>query len=75
MPRYFFNFDHDTGQDDDGVELSRPLDACQEAACLVGHMMKDDPEQLVRSGRWMLTVIDEEHRAVLELTVLARQLE
>lgn len=70
MPRYYFNtVDGQSYPDEEGTELPDLRAARTEAARVVGELLKEQPDDLWRTGRLRLDVTDESGRSVLVLEV------
>ena len=60
MPRYFFHV-HDGHEipDRDGVELSGPEEARDQAVVAAGEALRDKDGRFWNSGKWRMVVVDE----------------
>lgn len=74
MPRYFFNVHDGTDvPDEDGVELSGPEEARNQAVTACGEALKDLDGTFWESKEWTMTVRDWQGNLVCELKFFGRR--
>jgi hypothetical protein len=70
MPRYFFNVRNlPPARDDIGEELPNDHAAWREATRFTAEIFKDVDGNLPPGSQWGLDVIDENNRAVFQITI------
>lgn len=74
MPRYFFNtIDGDRFHDDEGVDLADDTAARREALVLLGEVLRERGDAFWKTGRFTLSVVDEDGGTVASLTTEAAE--
>lgn len=77
MPTYFFHIRHGkyASASPDGIELSGPEAARQEAAMMCSDMARDIVSELGDNPEWRMEVTDAAGKKLYRLTLLAEMLE
>ncbi|MFD1951273.1 DUF6894 family protein [Sphingomonas arantia] len=70
MPQYFFHTQTASREtDEDGLDLTGPVQARQQAIQTCGQMMRDAPESFWGSRPWNVTVTDAAGVVLWEITM------